>query len=84
MYAFIINTCNALIRGLGAVLSAIFSILPSSPFKILNNSAIASYLPTINYFIPVSDIISIFDAWILAVGGYYLYQIVLRWIKAVE
>lgn len=84
MYAFVINTLNALIRGLGSVLSAIFSILPSSPFKILDNSSISSYLPTINYFIPVSDIIAIFDTWIFAVGGYYLYQIVLRWIKAVE
>ena len=75
---------NYIIKGLGAILNTIFSILPDSPFKMISNSVIAEYLPTLNFFIPVSEIISISQFWLSAIGIYYVYQIVLRWIKAIE
>jgi len=84
MIDFIIKALNYVIEGLGFVLNIIFSVLPSSPFKAIDNSFIAEYLPTINFFIPVSQIIAIGQAWLLCVGVYYIYQIALRWIKAIE
>lgn len=81
---FFIDLINYLIKGLGAVLSLIFSILPPSPFSIIDNTPIKEYLPYINYFVPVNEIIVIFQSWLLAVGAYYIYQIALRWIKAIE
>lgn len=84
MYAFFIGFVNSLIAGLGAVLNAIFGLLPPSPFSIIDNSPIASYLPGINYFVPVNQIITISEIWLTSIGTYYLYQIVLRWLKAIK
>lgn len=80
----IISLINYLIAGLGLILETIFSILPTSPFKLISNSPIAEYLPSLNFFIPVSEMIAITQVWLSAIGIYYVYQIVLRWIKAIE
>jgi hypothetical protein len=79
---WLIGLLNYIIKGLGSVLTVIFSILPSSPFKYLDNSPIKDYLGIINYFIPLDFIISTGETWLTAIGIYYIYQIVLRWIKA--
>lgn len=86
MYAFFINTINALIRGLGEVLSLVFYLLPNSPFQkyIIQNSFIKNYVGYINYFVPVAEILVVLEAWCLAIGVYYILQIVLRWLKAIE
>ena len=81
---YIIDILNYLIKGLGAILSIILNILPPSPFQLINNSAIADYLPYINYFVPVSEVIVILQVWLVSVGSYYIYSIALRWIKAIE
>jgi len=38
----------------------------------------------INYFLPVSEMVGIAGAWIIAIGAYYVASIVLRWVKAVS
>ena len=81
---FVIEILNYIIKSLGSLLSVIFGILPSSPFQILNNSVIADYLPYINYFVPISEVIVILQVWVTAIGVYYIYKLVLRWIKAIE
>jgi len=81
---FIVGILNALIKGLGGVLSALFFFLPPSPFTMLDNSPLAEYLPYINYLLPVSEVIVILQAWVTAIGVYYIYQIGLRWLKAIE
>jgi hypothetical protein len=84
LYGIIINSLNYLIEKLGWVIGVIFALLPDSPFKVINNSPIAEYLPTINYFIPISEMLTIGEAWLVAVGTYYLYQAILRWINFIE
>lgn len=73
---------NNLIKLLGDVLGFVTALLPNSPFQLLDNSPISQYLTGINYFVPVAQILSILEAWGTAIGAYYLYQAVLRWIKA--
>ena len=86
MYVFFINLINALIRGLGAVLAFAFGFLPNSPFQkyIVQNDLIKPYIGYVNYFVPVAEMLVIFEAWCLAIGIYYVIQIVLRWLKAIE
>lgn len=81
---FIISLLNLLIKGLGAVLNLLFSFLPSSPFNYLDSSSISEYLSGLNYFIPISTMISISELWLSSIGIYYLYQIAMRWVKAIN
>lgn len=80
----VIIIINFLISCIGKILNVIFSILPPSPFNIIDNSPIAEYLGYINYFVPFDEAINILQVWIVAVGIYYIYQVALRWIKAIN
>lgn len=71
-------------NALNQVLSWVLFMLPDSPFKLLSNSPISQYLPYINYFIDVATILEILVAWITCIGIYYGYQVILRWIKAIN
>lgn len=81
---WIIDFLNMIIAGLAAIINAIVVILPSSPFKALDNSPINQYLGMVNWFIPAYDILAELTAFCLAVLVYYGYSIVMRWIKAIE
>lgn len=84
MINFLVSFLNLIIKALGAVLSFIFKILPTSPFTLISNSPIAPFLGTLNYFFPISEMILIGEGWLVCVGSFYIYQIVLRWVKAIE
>ena len=67
------------------LLDKIIKLLPTSPFAAyLDKFTNMPYLRYINYFIPISDFIAIGEAWLVAVGLFYLYSIVLRWIRAID
>lgn len=84
MASWIIQFINTIINNFANVIKFIIGILPKSPFSWINNSAISQYLPTFNWFFPVSEIIATLEFWITAISLYYLYQIIMRWIKAIE
>jgi len=84
MGQFVINVINELIRALGSVLNLIFSVLPNSPFKSFSNSGVEEYLSNIAWLIPFPQIIFLLEAWLSAIIIYYLYQIILRWVKAIN
>lgn len=63
-------------------------LLPDSPFTFLEQDyvpeAIQDILPYLNWFIPVGSIMTIINLWLTAVAVYYVYQTILRWVKAIE
>lgn len=69
-------------------LSSVLSFLPDSPFKMLNNlvanTQIGEWLGMLNWFIPIYSFVGIFVDWLICVGLYYVYQIALRWLNAIE
>lgn len=66
-------------------LNFVLTVLPLSPFKdVINNMESLPYLGYLNWFIPVNRFIQIGTIWLTAVGLFYLYSIILRWIKAIE
>lgn len=75
---------NWLGNALNDVLGWVLFMLPDSPFKALSNSPISRYLPYVNYFIDFAFIIDTLSAWVLCIGVYYGYQVILRWIKAIN
>lgn len=68
--------------------NAVVLLLPDSPFVFLEEEyvpeAIRDILPYLNWFIPIGSIITIIELWLTAVAVYYVYQTILRWVKAIE
>ncbi len=66
----------------------VLSLLPECPFEMLyelgTNSMISEVLGMVNWFIPIYSFVAILEGWLAAVAVYYVYQVVLRWLKAIE
>ena len=63
----------------------VLKLLPTSPFtSFIEACGNLPYLSWLNWFIPVGQMIAIGEAWLIAIGLFYLYSIVLRWIRAIE
>lgn len=78
MLEYIVNFLNEF-------LEVVLKILPTSPFQsYLKTASNIPYLSWLNWFLPVDKIIAIGQAWLMAVGTFYLYSIILRWIRAIE
>lgn len=75
-----INILNGIIKALGNSVTSILSILPMSPFR-FEDTFDSALLGWINLILPVGRILSLFVSYLFAVGVYYAYRIILRWLK---
>jgi hypothetical protein len=75
---------NKIISAIGAVITVLYNLMPSSPFTIIENTEFAGLVAMINYFLPVYEFVAIMETWLVAIGIFYLYSIFARWIKAIE
>lgn len=78
---------EALSSTLTALALRVINLLPESPFVILDElsrSEFYEWLQFLNWFIPVNTFVSILEGWLVAVAIYYVYQVVLRWVKVIE
>lgn len=75
---------NKIIYIIGEVIGTIIKIFPSSPFRFVKDSQFSDFISQINFFVPVYDFINVLQAWLVAIGIYYLYSVVARWLKAIE
>lgn len=59
--------------------------LPRSPFRsYIDALEKQDWLSTLNWIVPIDNFIVIGEAWLTAVTIFYLYSIILRWVKAIE
>ena len=66
---------------------SVIELFPASPFGVLDemsNSEVYEWLRMVNWFVPIGTFVGILESWLVCVGVYYVYQIVLRWIKVIE
>lgn len=67
---------------------ALIQLFPASPladvWSQLAATPVMEWMGWLNWFIPVGKILGILSVWLTAVSAYYVYQIVLRWIKVIE
>lgn len=64
----------------------LLEVLPTSPFSgFIGNfrSVFAPYLGWLNWCIPIHDFLVIFNVWLSAVALFYLYSIIMRWVKMI-
>lgn len=67
-----------------AFAGALMEVLPTSPFKdFIEGVGSIEYLGMLNWFFPVGPCLAVMAAWLGMVGLFYLYSIVMRWIKAI-
>lgn len=60
------------------------NVLPVSPFhRFLSSFDNIPYLGWFNWFIPIRDFIVIGTAWLTVIAIFYLYSIVMRWVKMI-
>ena len=62
----------------------ILDLLPTSPFQeFVSQFSSLPYLGWLNWFFPVGDCLTVMLVWLGAVGLFYLYSIVMRWLKMI-
>lgn len=63
---------------------AVASVLPTSPFSsAIDSLSNLPYLGWLNWIIPVGTCMKIAGAWLTAIGLFYLYSIIMRWVKMI-
>ena len=76
---------QGILDGLGFVLVEVYSFLPRSPFTSFNSVAIDNqYLQWLAWIVPISEIIVVLQAWIVAVAMFYAYMVILRFVRSIE
>lgn len=63
----------------------VLSLLPHSPFQSILSyiEPIGPYLGYLNWFVPIDWILSVLLVWLGVVATFYLYSIIMRWIKMI-
>ena len=81
---FIINT---IIWLFAAVLKLVISFLPNSPFLELSrvyDVSISKYMPYLSWLLPIKSMLFILISWLGCMLIYYIYSVVMRWIKLID
>jgi len=73
-----------IINGLGGLVNAA-EVLPTSPFA--NAQAVTldnELLAMLAWFVPFPQIIAVLQAWVIAIGTWYLAMKGMRWMKLIQ
>lgn len=83
LLVFILNT---IIWLFAAVLNIVFSLLPNSPFLNISTYSLSmnKYLSNLSWLLPIKEMIGILIAWLGCMLIYYVYSVVMRWIKLID
>ena len=87
VFNLLIFVLNTIIWLFASVLNLIFSLLPNSPFvdmSITYDLVIHKYMGYLSWLLPVKQIISILFIWLGCMLVYYVYSVVMRWIKLIN
>lgn len=73
---------NSVVDIFSGVLDSIIELLPLSPFARFTYMTLDSgLLALLNYFLPIAEIVSVLQLWLIAVAGYYIYKFILKFIR---
>lgn len=76
---------NSLGESVSSLWEKIVDYLPGCPIRFIHTiPEVEKYLGMVNWFIPIDSMISLSIVWLSAIVVYYGYQVILRWVKAIE
>lgn len=76
---------GTLVSNLQNVVQTVINFLPGSPFqKMIELVDEIPYMAELNWFLPVSEIITVMEIWLAAVSLWLIYQGVLRIARLVQ
>lgn len=79
---------DSLTAALVSLVLEVINIFPESPIQpliqSLKASGIEDWLAYANYIVPVAPMLGILTTWLTCIAAYYVYQIILRWMRAIE
>ena len=80
-----VDMLDSIINLLVDFVNWVISFLPQSPFaSFIDKMQDIPYLGWLNWFIPVGSIIAVGQAWLVSVALFYLYSIIMRWIRVID
>lgn len=75
---------NGIVNVINSVVDNISTYLPGDPFApFIDDLSNIPWIGVLNYFVPIGAFLDILLAWVTALGVYYVYSIILRWVKVV-
>lgn len=83
MGTYLVNIFNWFINAVGVALQAVILLLPESPFQKIMIE-MPDVIINVNWLFPIAEILSTLETWLAAIIVYYGYQVILRWVKAIE
>ena len=70
---------------LDGFLEAVVKVFPQSPFiEPIAELGELPFLGYLNWFVPVGDLLKIGALWLTAIGLYYLYSVIARWVGLIS
>lgn len=67
---------------LDKLLYVVVSLLPVSPFQpLIQELGELPYLGVLNWFFPIGELVAIGTLWLVAIGTYYGWMVIARWVK---
>lgn len=64
---------------------SLIKLLPLSPFAEFYGTWVPpEWLGWLNWFMPIDGILKIMAAWLLAIGVYYAYSVIARWVGLIS
>ena len=87
VFNLLVFVLNTIIWLFASVLNIIFSLLPNSPFLDLSTTydlTVNKYMGYLAWLLPIKQILSILFIWLGCMLVYYVYSVVMRWIKLIN
>lgn len=86
VFNLIVYICNTVIWLFGKILNIVLSVLPNSPFININTytKTTNDFFGYLSWLIPIKEIIGITVLWLSCMLIYYIYSVVMRWIKLID
>lgn len=79
------NIWESIYSAVYSLLQALINLLPDSPFDTLAQiPEVTTIIKWINWIIPIQFFLSSMAAWLSSISIYYLYSLIMRWIKAID